>query len=69
MSRKTEAYGSLVHAYSTYKAYHSKTDAEPFARGINSIQLMNDGQRWWVVSIYWLAETEALPLPKKYLPE
>ena len=67
ISRKTEKYGSLVHAFSTYESYHSKADDTPFARGINSIQLMNDGERWWVVSIYWLGETEALPLPSNYL--
>ncbi len=69
ISRKTEEYGSLVHAFSTYESYHSKADKKPFARGINSIQLMNDGERWWVVSIYWLGETEELPLTKHYLPK
>ena len=67
ISRKTEEYGSLVHAFSTYESYRSKNDDKPFARGINSIQLMNDGERWWVVSIYWLGETEGLPLPANYL--
>ena len=67
ISRKTEEYGSLVHAFSTYESYHSKADEKPFARGINSIQLMNDGERWWVVSIYWLGESKELPLPKVYL--
>lgn len=69
ISRKTEVYGSLVHAFSTYESYRSKNDSVPFARGINSIQLMDDGDRWWIVSIYWLGETEAIPLPKHYLPK
>ena len=69
INRKTEEYGSLVHAFSTYESYHSTAADKPFARGINSIQLMNDGERWWIVSIYWLGETEALPLPKGYLPK
>lgn len=67
ISRKVEEYGSLVHAFSTYESYHSKAEEQPFARGINSIQLMNDGDRWWVISIYWLGESEELPLPEKYL--
>ncbi len=67
ISRKVEEYGSLVHVWSTYESYRSKSDEKPFARGINSIQLMNDGNRWWVVQIYWLPESEALPLPEKYL--
>ena len=69
ISRKTEEYGSLVHAFSTYESYHTKADKKPFARGINSIQLMNDGERWWVVSIYWLGETDGQPLPASYLPK
>jgi hypothetical protein len=67
INRKTEEYGSLVHVWSTYESYHSKADEKPFMRGINSIQLMNDGERWWVLHIYWLGESEALPLPEKYL--
>jgi|GEM_PF-128426 len=69
ISREVVEYGSLVHVFSTYESYRSKKDQEPFARGINSIQLMNDGERWWVVQIYWLGETEAIPLPAKYLPK
>ena len=69
INRKVEEYGSLVHAFSSYKSYHSMSDKEPFARGINSIQLMNDGQRWWIISIYWRGESKDLPLPKKYLPQ
>lgn len=69
ISRKTEEYGSLVHVWSTYESYHSKSDKTPFARGINSIQLMNDGNRWWILQIYWLGESEENPLPRKYLPK
>ncbi|MEY2527575.1 MAG: hypothetical protein QOE73_2346, partial [Verrucomicrobiota bacterium] len=34
---------------------------------INSIQLFNDGSRWWIVSIYWQQESGAAPIPKEYL--
>ena len=67
--RVIEKYGSLVHVFSTYESYHKKSDTKPFMRGINSIQLMNDGKRWWIMQIYWLGETEALPLPERYLPK
>ncbi len=67
--REVAEYGSLVHVFSTYESYRSKLDETPFARGINSIQLLNDGNRWWVMHIYWLGETEALLLPAKYLPK
>lgn len=36
-------------------------------RGINSIQLMNDGKRWWIVSLMWEAESDTLKLPAEFL--
>ena len=68
INRITEGYGMIAHAFSTYESYRSRADDEPFTRGINSFQLMNDGSRWWVVSIYWQGEGAANPIPTKYLP-
>lgn len=64
--RVTEQYGPIVHVFSTYESRRAADDPEPFVRGINSIQLLNDGQRWWIVSIYWSGETPANPLPSEY---
>jgi hypothetical protein len=36
-------------------------------RGINSFQLFNDGERWWVLSVYWQHETAEHPIPESYL--
>ncbi len=66
--RVTEVYGRIAHAFSTYESRRLASDPEPFARGINSIQLMHDGSRWWVVSIFWLGEEPEHPIPEKYLP-
>jgi len=68
ISRKTETFGRITHAFSTYASFHAASDTAPFARGINSIQLLNDGTRWWVVTIYWDAERPGLTLPRQYLP-
>jgi hypothetical protein len=38
-------------------------------RGINSIQLLNDGERWWVINIYWTQESDEKAIPEEYLPE
>ncbi len=67
IGRTTEAYGPLVHLFSTYESRRSLDDPEPFARGINSFQLLNDGSRWWVVTIYWQSERPDLPIPEKYV--
>ncbi len=66
-SRQTEMFGNIAHVFSTYESRHSPDDAKPFQRGINSMQLMNDGKRWWVVTIFWQGEDEKNPLPEKYL--
>lgn len=67
IARKTETFGNIAHAFSTYESRHKAEDEKPFARGINSIQLVNDGTRWWVVTIFWQGEDEKTPLPEKYL--
>ena len=30
-------------------------------------QLYHDGERWWVVTIYWTSERPDLPIPERYL--
>jgi len=67
ISRRIERYGSIAHIFSTYESKHKLDDEKPFARGINSIQLMNDGKRWWIVTIYWQNEDDKNPLPAEYL--
>ena len=66
-SRRTERYGNIVQAFSTYESRHRPED-QPFARGINSFQLFFDGTRWWVVTIFWQAETPDTPIPGEFLP-
>ena len=66
-ARRTETFGQIAHVFSTYESRHAPEDAKPFQRGINSIQLMNDGKRWWIVTIFWQGEDEKNPLPEKYL--
>ncbi|MFL5582794.1 MAG: hypothetical protein ACJ8AO_20710, partial [Gemmatimonadaceae bacterium] len=68
IARRTERFGNVVHAFSTYESRHTASDAQPFARGINSIQLWNDGTRWYVVTIFWEAERPDSPIPPQYLP-
>jgi len=67
ISRKTDQYGSVVQVFSTYESRHQATDDTPFTRGINSIQLWNDGKRWWILSVFWQGETADYPIPEKYL--
>jgi len=67
LARHVDTYGNIAQVFSTYQSFHSPSDKTPFMRGINSFQLFNDGKRWWVVTIYWQAETADNPVPQKYL--
>ncbi|TXG39316.1 hypothetical protein [Seonamhaeicola maritimus] len=69
INRKVQRFGNIAHVFSTYEAFNSKSDDAPFMRGINSIQLLNDGKRWWIINIYWTQETTDNPIPEKYLPK
>ncbi|MCB0433850.1 MAG: hypothetical protein KDD18_12960 [Mangrovimonas sp.] len=66
ISRKTDTFGNITQVFSTHESFYSKTDEKPFMRGINSIQLLYDGKRWWVINIYWTQETPENPIPEKY---
>jgi len=66
-ARRVELYGNIAHVFSTYESFRSLSDKKPFMRGINSFQLLNDGKRWWVITIFWQGETADNPIPKKYL--
>jgi len=66
LSRKTEQFGHIAHVFSTYESVH-ELDGEAFDRGINSMQLLWDENRWWMLTIYWDSESEAQPIPTRYL--
>jgi hypothetical protein len=67
IARKTEQFGHIAHVWSTYESRHQEDDPEPFMRGINSIQLFYDGERWWIVNIYWQHESIEDGIPAKHL--
>jgi hypothetical protein len=67
IGRTVETYGAITQLFSAYASRHEANDPKPFARGINSFQLFNDGKRWYVVTIYWDAERPGNPIPEKYL--
>ncbi len=57
-----ERFGNIAQVFSSYESRNAAAD-KPFVRGINSIQLFNDGTRWWVLSILWDEESPTNPLP------
>jgi hypothetical protein len=62
---RVETYGNIAQVFSSYESRHAPGD-KLFDRGINSIQLLNDGKRWWVLSILWDKERPDNPLPPQF---
>jgi len=62
IANRIQKFGNIAQVFSSY-ASRTAPDEKPFARGVNSIQLFNDGTRWWVLSILWDEESPANPLP------
>jgi hypothetical protein len=60
---KVQRFGNVAQVFTSY-ASRSAPNAKPFQRGINSMQLVYDGKRWWVLSILWDIERPGNALPK-----
>ncbi len=67
VSDQVQRFGHIAHVFSVYESRRDPKDAQPFARGINSFQLMYDGQRWWIQSLMWQAENAQEKIPAEYL--
>ena len=57
-AREERRYGQLAHVWSTYEAAH-EPGGRIIRKGVNSFQLWNDGNRWWILTAAWDA-VEAL---------
>jgi hypothetical protein len=50
--REGETIGRVAHVLSYYESFH-EPDGAPFDAGVNSVQLVHDGSRWWILSVVW----------------
>jgi hypothetical protein len=69
IGRVTESFGNVTHVFSTYESYRldqGEPDG-PFARGINSIQLVRANGRYWILTVTWDSEREGNPIPERYI--
>lgn len=62
IGRTTESFGNVWHIMSAYDS-RATPEAAPFARGVNSIQLFNGGDRWYIMSVFWDSERPGNPMP------
>jgi hypothetical protein len=66
IGRRTDQFGNIAHVYSAYVAGFADGDPTEVGRGINSIQLLQENGRWWVVSIIWDDERPDNPMPSEF---
>jgi hypothetical protein len=65
--RVVQRFGSIAHVWTTYIESDSP-QGETRGRGINSIQLYFDGERWWITSWVFDSEREGSEIPAEYVP-
>ena len=66
VARRVDRFGNWAHVRSVYEARRSPGDPELLKRGVNSIQLFHDGERWRVVSVLWDNEREGVEVPSDW---
>ncbi|MEO8199832.1 MAG: hypothetical protein ABI679_04850 [Gemmatimonadota bacterium] len=65
--RTTRRFGNTDHIMSTYDMKDGA--GKPLGRGVNSIQLFWDGNRWWISGVAWDDERPDNPIPPELLPD
>jgi len=65
ISSEITTYGSLVNVISTYKFWMEDKTAE--GRGVTLYHYFYDGERYWIMSMFWQMESEAFPIPDAFL--
>lgn len=66
LHRITETHGAVTHVFSTYQSDLTVNGTPQQMRGINSIQLFNDGKRFYIVSVFWDGDSKK-NIADKYL--
>ncbi|MEM8887165.1 MAG: hypothetical protein AAGD28_04190 [Bacteroidota bacterium] len=66
LSNITHDFSSIVQVFSSY-AFRAEDNSIPEGKGITSYDLLFDGDRYWIMSMFWVAENEQYKIPHKYL--
>ncbi len=68
--RITNTFGAGTQVLSTYELHFTNKDGEQeITKGINNIQLFFDGDRYFIVSVFWDANSKNIEVPERYLPK
>lgn len=65
VSNEIHTFGAVTQVFSTYEF---RTEDKSIAgRGITSYELLFDGERYWIMSMFWTAEDDRYKVPARYL--
>ncbi len=68
IDRKVFEFGEMATVQTSYEILNDK-DGEASQRGVNSVQLVYDQDRWWITSITWNTERDDNPIPQELLKD
>lgn len=63
IAKHVDEYNGIAQVFQSY--YAKELDIEE--KGINSFQLVHDGNRWWIFSILWTNDRNGVEVPEAYL--
>jgi hypothetical protein len=67
IARRIQSYGALGQVFVTFEGHHAPKGTNPIQRGIYSLQLLREKQRWSILSLTWDIERQNSPIPRAYL--
>jgi len=66
VSNITHSFSSVTQVFSTYR-FRVEDKSIPNGQGITSYDIFYDGDRYWILSMFWAAENQLYKVPEKYL--
>lgn len=68
IGREINIFGSIAQVFTAYQ-FRLEKDGSIARRGINSIQMIKNGDEWLITQLIWQEETPYLPIPENLLLE
>jgi hypothetical protein len=66
VSNITHSFSTVTQVFSTYR-FRVEDKSIPDGQGITSYDIFYDGNRYWILSMFWAAENDKYKVPEQYL--
>jgi len=64
----TTSFGRTAHCHVVFEPRTDPASVEPLGRGVDSVQLVRTGGRWWIAAIATELERPGQPIPEAFTP-